>query len=283
MQIELIDTFLDLMETKSFNRTAERLGVTQSTISHRIAALETVLQRKLFTRNRAGTAPSAAGMRFAEHARSLRHQWQEASRAVQTAGSFDMSMRLGIQHDLTEILAEDWIGAIRRTMPAVSLYIEADYSGQMNADLVSGELDLALMYTPRHMPDLHYTLIGEVRYVLVSTVTDRLADVVVERYVRASYSPSFNAAHAILHPHLGNALIASGQNATVTRLLLNLGGSAYVLENSAARMIAGGQCRRVFDAEPIAQNVHVAVHVRHRHSHPHKKIVNLLAGHFKTG
>ncbi len=33
MQIELIETFLDLMETGSFNRTADRLGVTQSTVS----------------------------------------------------------------------------------------------------------------------------------------------------------------------------------------------------------------------------------------------------------
>ena len=29
MQIELIETFLDLMETRSFNRTAERLSLTQ--------------------------------------------------------------------------------------------------------------------------------------------------------------------------------------------------------------------------------------------------------------
>ena len=39
MQIELIDTFLDLCETRSFNRSAERLGITQSTVSGRIRSL----------------------------------------------------------------------------------------------------------------------------------------------------------------------------------------------------------------------------------------------------
>lgn len=48
MQIELIETFLDLCETRSFNRTAERLGVTQSTISGRVKALEGALGQRLF-------------------------------------------------------------------------------------------------------------------------------------------------------------------------------------------------------------------------------------------
>ena len=38
MQIDLIDTFLDLCETRSFNQTAERLEITQSTVSARIKA-----------------------------------------------------------------------------------------------------------------------------------------------------------------------------------------------------------------------------------------------------
>ena len=40
MQIDLLDTFLDLLETRSFHRTAERLGVSQSTVSGRVRALE---------------------------------------------------------------------------------------------------------------------------------------------------------------------------------------------------------------------------------------------------
>ena len=56
MQPEQIETFLDLCQTRSFNRTAERLGVTQSTVSGRVAALEEVLEVRLFDRSRAGTA-----------------------------------------------------------------------------------------------------------------------------------------------------------------------------------------------------------------------------------
>ncbi len=55
MQIEWIETFLDLLDTRSFNKSAERLNITQSTVSARINALETEIGKKLFSRSRAGT------------------------------------------------------------------------------------------------------------------------------------------------------------------------------------------------------------------------------------
>ena len=61
MQTELIETFLDLCETRSFNRTAERLGIMQSTVSGRIRALEAAVGRRLFTRSRAGTELTTEG------------------------------------------------------------------------------------------------------------------------------------------------------------------------------------------------------------------------------
>lgn len=138
MQVDLIETFLDLMETRSFNRTAERLNITQSTVSHRVKALETQFSRKLFTRNKGGTLPTAAGLRFLDYAKALQNQWHEATRAVASAGALERSMRLGIQHDLAETIAGRWVAAIRRDLPTTEIYMEADYSNQMNRDLAAG-------------------------------------------------------------------------------------------------------------------------------------------------
>ncbi len=62
MQIELIETFLDLCDTRSFNRTADRMGVTQSTVSGRIKTLEKTLGHRLFIRSRAGTELTTEGL-----------------------------------------------------------------------------------------------------------------------------------------------------------------------------------------------------------------------------
>ncbi|ANM12234.1 MULTISPECIES: LysR family transcriptional regulator [unclassified Rhizobium] len=276
MQIDLIETFLDLMETRSFNRTAERLNITQSTVSHRVKALEAQFNRKLFTRNKGGTAPTASGLRFLDHAKALQYQWHEATRAVENAGAYERSMRLGIQHDLAEIFAGRWLSAVRAELPATSIYVEADYSIQMNRDLAAGDLDLAVLYTPHYLPDLHYERIGEMTYHLVSTVACTVGALRPETYIQAIYSPAFDRAHRLALPHLSAAPLASGQNTAITGLLTTLGGAAYVMKSSAARLAEEGVAFPIEDAPPIQQTVYAATSIRTRHAHQHRRIIGIL-------
>lgn len=276
MQIELIDTFLDLMETNSFNRTAERLGIKQSTVSNRVMALEAALGRKLFSRSRAGTRPTTAGHRFLDHARDLRHQWNEARRTVQTAGDPTRMMRIGIQNDLAATHIGEWVTEFRKAFPQTAFYFEVDYSNQMSSDVLSGELDLAVLFTPRQSPDLHYENIGETRYRLVSTEARLRADIAPERYIFGNYSPSFEKTHRASLHELTAATVSSGQNAAVCGLLASLGGAAFVLEDSAAALVESGGFHAVADVDPIPQPVYVAIHVRHRHAHAHNRIVAIL-------
>lgn len=277
MQIELIETFLDLMETRSFNRTAERLNLTQSTVSHRIKALEAAFNRKLFTRNKGGTAPTASGLRFLDHARALQHQWHEAARAVESAGAYERSMRIGVQHDVAERLAGRWLAAIRADLPEISLYVEVDYSGQMNRDLGAGDLDLAILYTPHYLPDLHYERIGEMPYLLVSTAETGIAGIRPEQYIQAVYSPAFDRAHRLALPHLSAAPLALGQNMAIAGLLRSLGGAAYVTAATAAELQAEGTAQLVADAPPIAQIVYAATSLRTRHARQHRRIIAIMA------
>ncbi|QRY68240.1 LysR family transcriptional regulator [Ensifer sp. PDNC004] len=277
MQVELIETFLDLMESRSFNRTAERLNLTQSTVSHRVKALEAQFNRKLFTRNKGGTVPTAAGLRFLDYAKALQNQWHEATRAVTNAGALERSMRLGVQHDLAEALAGEWMAAIRREMPGIEIYMEADYSNQMNRDLGAGDLDLAILYTPHYLPDLYYERIGDLHYVMVSTQARTLAEIRSEGYIRSSYSPGFDRAHRLALPHLSAALLAAGQNMAITRLLSTLGGAAYVTAATAEQLAGDGFAARVQDAPVIAQTVYAATSLRTRHAHQHRKIIAAMA------
>lgn len=278
MQIVLIETFLDVMETRNFNRTADRLNITQSTVTHRIKALEALFNRRLFTRNKGGTAPTAAGLRFLDHAKALRHQWHEAAREVENAGAYERSMRLGIQADLAEVFTGAWLADIRAALPTTSIYLEADYSNQMNRDLASGDLDLAILYTPHFLPELHYEKIGDLDYVLVSTDARRVADLKPETYIQAVYSPAFDRAHRLALPHLSQAPLASGQNTVLTGLLRTLGGAAYIMEPSARQFEAEGIAHPVEDAPVIPQAVYAATSVRTRHAHQHRRIISAMAG-----
>jgi len=277
MQIDLIETFLDLMETRSFNRTAERLNVTQSTVSHRVNALEAAFNRKLFVRGKGGTVPTAAGFRLLDHAKALQSQWHEAARAVEAAGTYERAMRIGIQHDVAEMIAGPFLKAVRNELPGTSIYLEADYSNQMNRDLEAGDLDLAVLYTPHHLPDLHYERIGEISYILVGTGAATVSDVRVEDYIHTNYSPAFDRAHRLALPQFSAAAVATGRNLIVSELLSTLGGAAYVTRATAAELVGKGLVRTVADAPEITQTVHAATNVRSRHAHQHRKLIAVLS------
>ncbi|MEL6206310.1 MAG: LysR family transcriptional regulator [Pseudomonadota bacterium] len=280
MQNDQIETFLDLAETRSFNRTAERLGVTQSTVSARLAALEKVVGTKLFSRSRAGTDLTTAGLAFAPHARALRHAWTEALRAARHSAPTALTLRIGLQTDLADAHIGDWVSQFRSLFPETSFYLELDYSTQMSADLVTGQLDLAVMYSPRMGPDLYIESVGELRYRLVSSETDQRAQIDPATYIRGSYSAVFEQQHQALFPELTEAPLASGQNAANVGLLRALGGAAFVLEDLAADMVSNGDFALVRDAPPIPQTVYAGIHVRHRHARAYRRLIAIVKRYF---
>ncbi|MFT7059357.1 MAG: DNA-binding transcriptional LysR family regulator [Pseudorhodobacter sp.] len=276
MQTDQIETFLDLVETRSFNRTAERLGLTQSSVSGRVTAMETALGVRLFTRSRAGTELTTEGLKFEPHARRLRHAWAEARHSVTATGDAVMNIRLGIQSDLGPEYLGDWMQGFRANLPDCAFYIEADFSAQMCRDLISGVLDFAVLYTPHSGPDLHFTTLGVSRYWLISSETDQRAGLRVESYIRANYAAAFDMVHRAAVPELQHAPVAAGQSATILGLLTKLGGSAYVIEHRVQELLDTGDFRLVKDTPSIEQPVHAATHLRHRTSKMHRRLLQVV-------
>jgi DNA-binding transcriptional LysR family regulator len=276
MQIELLDTFLDLIETRNFNRTAERLGITQSTVSSRIRSLEALLDKQLFIRGKSGTEPTVAGLRFEDHARAVKLRWLDARREIQSVGKFDQLIRIGIQFELYERVLEGWLEWVRTTLPKLAIYVEIDYSNQMILDLTTGSLDLAVLYSPQHLPDMHYEQIAEENFVMVSTRGVAFSDITPADYIRANYSAFFNRAHKQMLPELENVPVSTGNGGAVAYLLRSRGGTAFVTETVATKLRQEGVVQLVEDAPKISHPIYSAVHVRHHHSHTHLRLLKAL-------
>ena len=101
-------------------------------------------------------------------------------------------------------------------------------------------LDFAVMFSPKPHPDLHFESVGEVTYRMVSTETQRLAEVRPDRFVFAHFSPAFEEMHRQLTPDLATSPVSVGQSGSVVSLLGAMGGSGYVLEKTAQDLIADG-------------------------------------------
>ncbi|MFM7218866.1 MAG: LysR family transcriptional regulator, partial [Nodosilinea sp.] len=81
MRLEQLEAFLSIIETGSFQAAAQRCGVTQSTISRQIQALEAELQAVLLHRQ-AQVKVTVAGAALLPRARRICQDWQLATTEI---------------------------------------------------------------------------------------------------------------------------------------------------------------------------------------------------------
>ena len=265
MQLDQIETFLDLMESRNFNRSAERLGVTQSTVSARIRRLEEEIGSALFHRGRAGAEPTAAGRRFEAYARSMLLTWSQARHDVRAFNRFEGSLRVAAQVGMAGTLLPLWAEALGRALPHSSVHVESDYSPQMISDLSLGNLDIAVLYAPRFLPELAYEPLTVEDYAMVSTAARALNEVDAGAYIRPGYTAVIEKAHAEALPELALCRLSTGSAAFAEAVLRRGGGTCYLRSDDARRFTAEGRAFAVRGAPVLQQPVHLAIVARRRH------------------
>ena len=168
MQIILIETFLDLMETRNFNRTAERLNITQSTVTHRINALEAMFARKLFARNKGGTQPTAAGLRLYTHARAILRAIDDArADLLESQRAVTGEVAVGLAYSAVKAIGMPLARRVLQDYPGLRLSLTESLSGTTLLHLQSVDVDMALVYNPPATPILDRTPLLEERMVLI--------------------------------------------------------------------------------------------------------------------
>jgi DNA-binding transcriptional LysR family regulator len=137
----LLQTFLAIAQTRSFTRTAERLGLRQSTVSQHIRKLEEGTRRRLFVRDTHSVTTTADGEAMIEFARGILAANERAERYF--AGSqLRGRLRFGASEDFVASLLPEVLREFVRTHPLVEFELTVGLSGELNEKLERGELDL---------------------------------------------------------------------------------------------------------------------------------------------
>ena len=142
--VSLLPAFIAVSETGSFTRAAERLGLTQSTVSQQIRKLEAGLRTGLFVRNTHKVTLTQAGTVMLGHARTIQGAVEEA--VLQMRGpDIGGEIRFGIAEDFAASRLPDILRRFRRAHPRVEIRIEIEMSRLLLDRLERGDLDLALV------------------------------------------------------------------------------------------------------------------------------------------
>ena len=226
MDTELARTFLTVVAAGNFISAADRLHVTQSTVSARIHTLEEQLGCTLFVRNKAGTTLTPAGRQFQNHASTLVRTVEQARHDVGVPRGFRAALSVGGRFGLWEQFLLKWLPLMREIAPDVSVRAEIGMEADLMQGLVEGRLDIGVMYTPQSRPGLKVEPLLEERLVLVSTDPHGQPEP-GPGYVYIDWGPEFYARHSASFPgFIGPALTANIGWLGLQHILQN-GGAGY--------------------------------------------------------
>ena len=144
LDLELLKSFVSVVDSGGFTRAGERVHRTQSTVSQQIRRLEEDVGQVLLNRNGKDVTPTEVGERLLSYARRLLSLAEEARDVVGRPGN-DGAVKLGIPEDFAAYRLAKLLAAFSRSHSNLRLDVRADQSAYLKRDLERGDLDLALL------------------------------------------------------------------------------------------------------------------------------------------
>lgn len=249
MDIDQIKTFLAVAAHGSFLEAANRVHVTQSTVSARIQGLEQGLGARLFVRNRSGASLTPAGQRFLRHAKTLLLTFEQARHDVGLPSRFRASLTIGARIALWDDFLPRWAGRLRAAAPDISLKTEIGFEEDLMRRIIAGTMDLALMYSPQQGAGLQVEHLFDETLILVGSRPEHPA--LDDAYVYVDWGPTFYAQHRKVYPDFERPAQTANIGWLGLQLILASGGTCFVPERVAASYLRGGCLHRVSDAPTL--------------------------------
>jgi LysR family transcriptional regulator, flagellar master operon regulator len=257
VNIVLATTFLELVNTRNFNKAADRLCVTQSTVTVRIAALEEQLGQQLFTREKTGVELTVSGRKFQPYAELLLQTWQHAKQELALSSAQSTMLTLGICWETWEGLGRDWLFDLQRNQKNIALNVDSGTSAAMLERLAQGFLDAALLYQPSSRKDIVIEELFDEHLVLVSTYP-RKAERWNADYVYVRWGEDFNVQHRAIMPNEITPPVSFNDGKLGLDFILDRGGSAYFPVRTVVSLIEQGRLHLVKNARPMMRRVYFA-------------------------
>jgi len=144
LDLELLRSFVSVVDTGGFTRAGERVHRTQSTVSQQIRRLEETLGYPLLHRNgKQQATPTEQGERLLAYSRRILALEQEAREVLaQPAG--DGVVRLGIPEDFAAYRLPELLSDFTRSRPGLRLDVRCGLSVTMRRALERGEIEIAI-------------------------------------------------------------------------------------------------------------------------------------------
>jgi DNA-binding transcriptional LysR family regulator len=145
----LLRYFAAVAQEGNLSRAAERLYLSQPSLTKQIKQLEDLLGVRLFTRSRAGMALTEPGRVLAERVPALLAEWERVRHETQAAaGRAARVLRVGFLASAANEATQEIVAAFGRRRPGWRVDMRQASWRDPTAGLADGHVDVALLRSP---------------------------------------------------------------------------------------------------------------------------------------
>jgi LysR family nitrogen assimilation transcriptional regulator len=252
--------FAKVVDVGSMTQAADLLNIAQPALSQQIATLEAEVRQQLLVRTKRGVSPTEAGKTLYRHAQVILRQCEQA-RMDMTAESRGVSGPVSVglaPGTAAATLALPLIRTVRTLYPGVILYLNENYGTALSELIMSGRMDLAVLYGNRPIHGLTFKPLLEEELFLVGPSAS--ADPIqvsgmegIELFLPRPYNIVRKLVdEAFMRAGVSFRVVAEVESAMTLKAVIADGLGMTILPASMAREVADGRpswCRRI--VEPV--------------------------------
>jgi len=188
LDIEELETFVEVADSGGISPAARRLGLSKSIVSRRLSRLESALGVQLLARTTRGAALTEAGVTFREHAARIRDELELAKDTLLPTGELCGRLRIAMPLSFGPTHFSPVLAKMAQRHP--QLQINACYSDRF-VDLIAEGFDCAIRLG--HLPDsnliakrfapIHGKLVASPSYIEMYGAPETPEDIVLHQAV----------------------------------------------------------------------------------------------------
>lgn len=176
MQIEELKTFLTLCEVKNFTHTAEKLSMSQPTVSLHIKNLEEEFQTTLFQRSSKKLSITPTGELLYERANQMMQIFENAKQQIAAHHhTIQGELKIGASYTIGEYILPTILAEFKKRHPHLSLQIVIGNTKEIVEHIKLLQVDVGLIEGTTNEKDLRVTPFMEDELVIVSSKAHPIA------------------------------------------------------------------------------------------------------------
>ena len=147
--------FVEVANTLNVSRAAERLGISQPSLTLAVQRLEGVVGTDLLIRNKRGVILTQAGKQLLVHSRRLLESWEQVkTEALASVNEIQGSYMIGCHPSVALYSLPRFLPDLLEQHPKLEVKLRHDLSRKIAEGVISSTIDLGIVVNPVKHPDL---------------------------------------------------------------------------------------------------------------------------------